>query len=114
MKTDKKETEQDVEGEWVEVRGGDYIAWTLEGTSVVGKFLGFEDGTMGGKLGKLEAADGTQVTISCPAILQQKLTKMVGQTVKITYVGAIKFQKSGRTGKNFSVVQWMPKQEKQE
>lgn len=83
--------------------GGETYKWDEEGKELVGLFLGLSDGSMGGKLARIQTEHGVE-TCSAPKVLADALASVpMRSKVHIRYLGEEPNQK-GQNYKNFEAV----------
>lgn len=82
--------------------GGETFKWDKPGKTLQGVFGGFESGSMGGKLIRVQTGAGVEVA-SAPLQLERALSGIaVGTRIVIRYTGEVK-AKSDRMVKAFEV-----------
>ena len=88
--------------EWKEVTGANLIRFEEPGSVVEGKLVGTEEG-MFGDMYILETSNGRENLPSFTALNTKMKVLEEGTQVRITYLGEVKSEKSGRVYKDFKV-----------
>ncbi len=99
------EKKQEKLDQWAEVQEKrdevNYVKWENKGTEVTGVLKEIFDGKES-TFAKVDTGADKLTMFSVPSILGGKLKGHIGETLRIVYVGQVKF-KSGRSGKDFQV-----------
>ncbi len=100
-----KAKQEKIEDEWSEVEAQreeiNYVKWETEGTEVCGVLKDIFEGKEC-TFAKVDTGAELLTMFSVPSLLKDKLAGCIGETVKVVYIGKVKFN-SGRYGKDFKV-----------